>query len=283
MTIRTFAPIIVALSLCAGSANAATISYLVEALATTSTNNVSTIDQQTVTEPGRTLDAPISLQLNANTADSSSTTTLSVNGQTGEIKLGTNDGAKQFAADEADASGEVSVRIRETFTAIGTGMVSFSAAIDGILSQNHDPQGTFNFALFEADLVVSLLGTGTMTDGLNISTASQQGGGAVTIDVDDVLETTFQVTNGATFAFDLYVRAASNMSTSAANLITEGGANFLNTVKISATAGPGMTLTASDPSFLAGTPPPQIPLPGGLPLLAGGLGLLILRRNRMAH
>lgn len=279
MTDKIFRQASAALLLLIGTAQAgqaATVSYDMTTIATKGFG----IDRKDSEENGAQLTAAIDLAQQSGTADSSAGAQLSVDPLTGEIKFATNASAA-YNGSGAEGSSVLDFRIRETFTATGTGKLTFAVALDGLLKESGFLRP--DKALIDAELTVR--GPGNVGKSDQFSASTNEVLGASQIAVDTVLQTTFDVVSGGNYIFEFTFRNESGASAGSSVPNTWGESDFLNTARITATAGAGVTVVASDANFLSGQNPVvgAVPLPASLPMLAGAFGLLAWRRRRAGH
>jgi hypothetical protein len=160
-------------------------------------------------------------------------------------------------------------KVRETFTASGSGSATFAVALEGLLKESGGLR--IDEALIEATMTVR--GPGNNASGESFQASTNDQGFVSQIDVDHLFSATFAANDGDRFIFEFSVTSLSSASAGSTYPNVWAENDFLNTATIFATGKGGTTLTGLDPNFLSGQVSGQVPLPAGMPLLLGALGL----------
>ena len=267
---------------CASSAQAATLTYDLRTSAT-SESGESYSDGFEVGDRLMTLDGAFADSSVSSFAFASGSAELAVDPAAGLVRFGSRAESTYDAADENNTAGRAftDFRLSETFLVSGSGLVTFSVAVDGFLSKSAAAfvNSTSAFSVLRLGVVerFSVENQDSFSDELTTAAGA-------TLAIDEVLTASLEMIDGETLTFDFRGGLAAFTRANEFEPSSSAEANFLSTARIAYVTAPGMTLTPSDGSFLSGTtvdePIGAVPLPAGLPLLLAGLGALGLARRR---
>lgn len=263
-------------------AQAATITYNVRSFADQGNIfGVSSFDQEQ--QDTVLLDRTMSVITGAQEALQSSDASFYANAATGEIKFGANARSAKSEFDSSSyqnrAVATSELTLTETFTAIGSGEVTFTAAIDGTLFDLDGP-GNGNSRIDAA--LGGFARFGRYAEDSFFRTTGLLGAGSNA--VDELLSVTVFVPENQPVTLTLDLFAQADAQTNLGHRESAGKANFFNTAKLSFETTDGLQLFASDPTFLSGgepdVGPAVVPLPASLPLLLGGVGCMTMMRRK---
>lgn len=241
----------------------------------------------------------LSYQGDVNTAASQSAAAASVDVdlQAGTVKFDASatTGTRNTSDRREGSAASLDIDITERFEVTGSGSVTFTAAIDGILATTSLSPTSIGLAQAGADLLATIVDpTGFSVDRAvafqrishQILTDAFTGGDLGDrrfLDIDERLSVTFDVVDGE--FFDLLFSLDARTSTGSGNgtFATGSSADFLNTAKLSFSTSAGVSIAASNSLFLAGSsvdPVSPVPVPASLPLMMAGLGGFVALRKR---
>lgn len=214
----------------------------------------------------------VGASITQNTANTTATATSSVDGITGEMKLGVTtsftpevDGGVQNLA-----SGVASGTVRENFTVSGTGTLTAVVAFDGAVAATPPAIGPAQTAVFGQltlfNRATNDLGRQTFNDNLQVF-------GSIAKSYDELLMVEIDVTDGQQLFFEFLL--------SVQVIAGNGFADFLNTAHMVIQTSDGVSLNFSDSRFLSEAALPgvnaDVPLPAGGWLLLTALGAMAVR------
>lgn len=256
----------------------ATLSYEIRTTATDADVSITGADIENLVAEDVALNGTFDVSAGSNLGRSNSSAKISVDGATGAVKFGA------FAATGINDNRNESVRgtsilnweLNEVFRVTGVGTATFSLAVDGILQETAaagGAEGTFVDSKLEVFTSRFNTGEDRFFDNSSLYATAEP------ILIDQTLSVSLDVTDGQ----NLFVRLSGDARASTALAFEapqSSSANFLNTAVLSFVTTGTVSLAASDPAFLAGTPISPVPVPASLPLLGVGFAALFGLRRR---
>ena len=276
------------LSLGAGASQAATLSYAINAISSQDrVYNTVFEDVKVAPADAITLDRTFSESFNVTNGRSIATSALIVDPATGKVKYGSSSYSEGLTntLPGTSASARTRFELKENFLLTGTGSVTFFIDVDGYLEEVGTENANGN-AYFDSKIDLRYLdggGEDRIWDNTGLA------GSPVVVDYRH--ELTVPMYGNDRKVFLTY----SGTATTDSGFQTIPGthstvSNFLNTATLGYAITGDVTVTASDPLFLSNMGggatggetggPSTVPLPAGLPLLAGALGLIAMVRRR---
>ncbi len=212
------------------------------------------------------------------------TATASVDIATGTMRARVDQTYEGFLG-QGTAYGGAIAEVYETFTAVGTGTITFQMQIDGNYSAHtKDTPNQIDGSLEPAPTAsVQLSGSVLLGVGENNAVNTDDPGAACAAasctslsgTINQLLSQSMDVADGKIVT--LYARLVAQM------MGTEGVLDFGHTGLLSLTTTPGLTLIAGDPLFLSSPAFAATPIPAALPLFGtalAGLGFAARRRSQ---
>ena len=235
--------------------------------------------------------------VNTDASQSAASASVNIDLQAGTVKFDASatTGTRNTSDRREGSIASLDIDITERFKVTGSGSVTFTAAIDGILATTLLSPSGIGLAQAGADLLATIVDpTGFSVDRAVAfqRTSHQIGFDAFTggdlgdrrfLDIDEILSVTFDVVDGEFFDLLFSLDAGTSTGSGSGTFATGSSADFLNTATLSFSTSAGVSIAASDSLFLAGSrvdPVSPVPVPASLPLLMAGMGGLVALRNR---
>lgn len=213
----------------------------------------------------------------ATAGDSLSMAEAAYNVETGELKVR----ADSLVVEEerrgfySRASSSAGIAITEEMTAVGSGTVTASMAVDGFWSTSELYGNRFGDAFsFGSSIIMTRDASGLVEATDSLITAANTGLAGV---ADFVLTLAFDVTDGEAFS----------LRTGLGTMVPSGQSDFFNTATFSLATTDGLTLDFATAGYLSKSvsddpaTPPAVPLPAGAWfMLSALLGITVVGRGR---